>query len=114
MKRTAHALAASRGDSQVSVTRFTLLKPYEPKLFDRTARELDGVASKLAARSGGKLDESVTTVVDGRKIRAYRYADKGTPMRIGFVLIGRREYQLVCSGDTGDPCTLLFTSFTAT
>jgi len=114
VKRKPHALVASQGDSAVSVTRFTLLKPYEPKLFDKTAKELDGVAARLAAASGGKLDESTTTLVDGRRIRAYRYASKGTKMRIGFVLIGRREYQLVCSGDTGGPCTLLFSSFNAT
>jgi hypothetical protein len=114
VRRTTHGLVASQGNSLVSVTRFTLLKPYDPKLFDKTARELDGVAARLAAQSGGKLDESATTVVDGRKIRAYRYASKGTPMRIGFVLVGRREYQLVCSGDTGDPCTMLFSSFSAT
>lgn len=113
MRRTAHALVASQGDSLVSVTRYTLLKPYDPELFDRTAKELDRVAARLAARSGGKLDESVTTVVDGRKIRAYRFASKGTAMRIGFVLVGKREYQLVCSGNTGDPCSLLFSSFNA-
>ena len=113
VRRTGRALVASQGDSVVSVTRFTLLKPYDPKLFDRAAKELDGVAARLAAQSGGELSESVTTVVDGRKIRAYRFASKGTPMRIGFVLVGKQEYQLVCSGDTGEPCTLLFSSFTA-
>jgi hypothetical protein len=111
--RKGRALVASRGDSLVSVTRYTLLKPYDPKLFHQTAKELDGVAEKLAAQAGGTVSERATTVVDGRRIRAYRFASKGTPVRIGFVLVGRREFQLVCSGDTGAPCTLLFSTFTS-
>ena len=48
-------------------------------------------------------------MVAGEKIRAYRF---GT-MRIGFVLAGKREYQLLCEnrGARG-ACALLFKSFT--
>lgn len=93
------------------MTTFRLLKPYDPKRFSAAARELDSVAARLAVQAGGKLTESVTTVVAGRRIRAYRFASKGVPTRVGFVLVGRREYQLVCSGDTGGPCDMLFSSF---
>ena len=98
-----------------------LLKSYSPALFTRVAQELDGVAAKLAAQSRGKLTERATTTVDGRRIRAYRFT--GRPAtgaayaeRIGFVLQGKREYQLLCqaatgAGDPGGACALLFASF---
>ena len=101
-----------KGSSRLSVSIFTLLKSYEPARFSAAAKELDGIAARLAAQAGGKLTESSTTVVAGRKIRSYRFESKGVPTRIGFVLVGRREYQLVCSGNTGSPCDLLFSSFT--
>ena len=58
----------------------------------------------------------MTTTVDGRKIRAYRYTGGGGSMRIGFVLDGTREYQLFCRlpAEATDPaagCALLFDSF---
>lgn len=114
-RRTAAGLVASRGGSQVSATVFTLLKPYDPARFGAAARELDGVAARLAARSGGSVTESVTTVVDGRKIRAYRFVSKGIRTRIGFFLDGRREVQLLCTAssatDTDGACALLYASF---
>jgi hypothetical protein len=117
--RPANGVVARKDNFRVSVTTFPLLKTYEPGMFDAVARELDGVAAKLAAQAGGKVTERVTTTVDGRKIRAYRYTGGPTQTRIGFVLDGKREYQLLCEAPTGasDPngaCTLLFDSFTLT
>ena len=96
------------GSSRVSVTTYTLQKPYSPALFAAAAKELDGVAAKLAAAAGTSLSEKQTVDVAGEKIRVYRF---GT-MRIGFVLRGKREYQLLCD-NPGDACALLFKSFTA-
>jgi hypothetical protein len=115
--RPANGVVARKGGFRVSVTTFPLQKTYEPGMFDAVAKELDGVAAKLAAQAGGKVTERVTTTVDGRKIRAYRYTGGPTETRIGFVLEGKREYQLLCEMPTGasDPdgaCTLLFDSFT--
>lgn len=105
------AVAAYSGKARVSVTTYTLLKPYRPALFQAAAKELDGVAARLAAEAGETVTQRQTVVVAGRKIRAYRF---GT-MRIGFVLDGRSEYQLLCALETHrDPdgaCALLFTSF---
>jgi hypothetical protein len=117
--RPANGVVARKGHFRVSVTTFPLLKTYEPGMFDAVARELDGVVAKLAAQAGGKVTERVTTTVDGRKIRAYRYTGGSTETRIGFVLDGKREYQLLCEMPTGasDPdgaCTLLFDSFRVT
>jgi hypothetical protein len=112
--QTAHglrAVAAFSGKSRVSVTTYTLLKQYRPALFAAVAKELDGVAAKLAAQAGETVTQRQTVVVDGRKIRAYRFGKT----RIGFVLDGRNEYQLLCalpgSGDTDGACALLFKSF---
>jgi hypothetical protein len=109
-------VTARNGDRLVSVTSFRLLKPYDPGKFAAAAKELDGIAAKLAAQAGGNLTEKTTTTVDGRRVRAYRYADGASRIHVGFVLVGRREYQLVCRlpSDGADPdgaCALLFDSF---
>jgi len=119
--RVERGVGARRGSSLVSATAFTLLKPYSPSLFGEAAKELDGVAAKLAAESNGAVTERTTTTVDGRRIRAYRFTGRphtgaAYAERIGFVLQGRREVQLLCQADSGagDPdgaCALLFASF---
>jgi len=100
------AVVARQGSGLVSVTRFSLLKAYDPAKFADVSRELDRVAAQLAKQAGGSLDSRETTTVAGRKIRSYRYGDT----RIAFVLDHRREYQLLCR-NTGDACDLLFSSF---
>ena len=60
---------------------------------------------------------------DGQKVRAYRLTVKpasGTAFdeRIGFVLHGKREYQLLCrapvgAGDPDGACALLYSTFTS-
>jgi hypothetical protein len=110
--RTERAVTVRSGASRVSVTTYTLQKPYRPALFAAAARELDGIAAKLAAEAGGTLTEKQTVRVDGKKIRAYRF---GTT-RIGFVLVDKREYQLLCQlppdgQDADGACDLLFKSF---
>lgn len=102
-------IVATRGRALVSVTRFPLLKAYDPAKFAAVAQELDRVAAQLAKQSGATLDSKETTTVDGRKVRAYRYGQK----RIAFVLNGRREYQLFCSSAAA-ACDLLFDSFALT
>jgi hypothetical protein len=105
--RTPRAVAVQSGRSRISVTTYTLQKPYTPALFAAAAKELDGVAAKLAAAAGTPLTRKQTVDVAGEKIRAYGF---GTT-RIGFVLFSRQEYQLLCE-DAGNACTLLFKSFT--
>jgi hypothetical protein len=105
--RPPRAVVVQSGKSRISVTTYTLQKPYTPALFAAAAKELDGVAAKLAAAAGTALTAKQTVAVAGEKIRAYRF---GTT-RIGFVLVGKREYQLLCE-DAVDACALLFESFT--
>ena len=107
----------------VSATAYKLARPYSPALFAKAAKELDGVAAKLAQASNGTVTQSVTTTVDGQKIRAYRFTARpeGRPAsddRVGFVLEGKREFELLCSAPagSGDPdgaCALLFRTFAA-
>jgi hypothetical protein len=110
------------GTALTSATVFTLQKPYNPTLFPAAAKELDRVAAKLAAQSKATLTESRTVTVDGQRVRAYRltvHPASGASFdeRIGFVLRGRREYQLLCrapagSGDPDSACSLLYATFT--
>ena len=110
------------GDTFVSGTAFTLSKPYSPALFQRAAKELDKVAANLAAQAHGALTQSETVTVDGKRIRAYRLtvrpaSGKAYDERIGFVLQGRHEYQLLCrapaqAGDPDGACALLYATFT--
>jgi len=113
VRKTDKSLVAANGGALVSVTRFPLLKPYDPSKFEAAAAELDTIADRLATRGGGKVTKRETTTVDGRKVRAYRFTSKGQPNRIGFVLIDKTEYQLICSGAIGRGCDLLFSSFSA-
>jgi hypothetical protein len=114
VSRTERVVTARKEAARISVSTFPLVKAYDPAIFARVAKELDGVARTLAERAGGTITESVTATVDGRKIRAYRFAAKGVHTRVGFVLQGKREYQLLCQAPAGDPdgaCALLFSSF---
>jgi hypothetical protein len=114
-RSTARAVVAESGDDHVSVTVFPLLKVYAPARFAAAAKELDGIAARLAAAAGGSIGERATVVVDGRRTRAYRYEGGGRHIRIGFVLEGRSEYQLLCdeagATDTDGACALLFDTF---
>jgi len=111
VRKSGKTVVATKGNGLVSVTRFPLVKPYEPSKFEAAAKELDGVAAQLADRNGGELTKRETTEVAGRRIRAYTITSNGTAMRIGFVLDDKLEYQLVCSGDARTACDLLFSSF---
>jgi hypothetical protein len=98
---------ARRGAGLVSVSIFPLVKPYDPGKFAAAAKELDGVAARLAQQAGTTVTRGETVTVANRKVRAYRYGDR----RIGFVLVGKREYQLFCAHASA-ACDLLFGSFT--
>ncbi|HEY3541521.1 MAG TPA: hypothetical protein VGK79_03180 [Gaiellaceae bacterium] len=101
------AVAVRSGADLVSVTTFPLVKAYDVGKFDAAAKELDGLAARLAKQAGTTVAKRETVTVAGRRIRAYEYGGR----RIGFVLVGKREYQLFCRR-AGDACDLLFSSFT--
>jgi len=86
---------------------FPLLKTYDPAEFAAVTKELDSLATRLAHSVGAKRATGQTTNVAGRKVRSYRYGDR----RLGFVLEGKREYQLFCR-PVSAACDLLYASFT--
>ena len=117
-------VVARRSDGTlVSATTYKLARRYSPALFVKAAKELDVVAARLAEASHGSITASATTTVDGQKIRAYRFTARptgqpATDNRVGFVLEGKREFELLCSAPSGsgDPdgaCALLFRTFAA-
>jgi len=99
-------IVARGAGALVSVTVFPLRRPYRPSQFEAASAELDRVATKLAAQAGATVTERLTTTVADRRIRAYRYART----RVGFVLVDKREYELLCVGQS-EACALLFSSF---
>lgn len=105
--RPATGVTARHGAGLVSVSVFPLVKAYEPGKFAAAAKELDGVAAQLAQQAGTPLTKRETVTVANRRIRAYMYGGR----RIGFVLVGKREYQLFCRR-AAKACDLLFSSFT--
>ena len=118
--RSVTAQSAASPPAIVSATVYRIGKAYAPSDFAAAAKELDGVAAKLAAAAGGAITERETATVAGRKIRAYRFTAtrKGAAYhdRVGFVLSGKREVQLLCeapagAGDPDGACALLFSSF---
>jgi hypothetical protein len=108
--RTETSVQARHGEDLLSVTTFRLARPYAPALWPKVAAELDRVAKQLAVRVKGKVDSAETRTIAGRKARVYAISRPGADERIGFVLEGRREYQLYCRAAAGD-CDTLLSSF---
>ncbi len=123
-ERSVSARSGGTAPAVVSASWYVLGKTYAPSAFAAAAKELDGVAARLAQAAGGKVTAAETTSVDGRKVRAYRFTAKRSGGgayvdRAGFVLAGKREVQLLCeapatAGDRDGACALLFASFTLT
>ena len=122
--RSVSASSGSASPAIVSAASYVLGKAYAPADFAAAAKELDSVAAKLAQAAGGTVTASQTMRVDGRRIRAYRFSAKRSgdgayADRVGFVLDGKREVQLLCEAPAAalDPegaCALLFASFRLT
>jgi hypothetical protein len=111
VKRTFRIVAARQGDALVSVTIFRLSRPFRRELWQQIVPQLDRVAQQLASREDAKVARSRTVTLNGHDVRTYDLRrPNGTTERIGFVLFGRREFQLYCRGDDA-ACSLLFSSF---
>ena len=116
--RRTGATSAAAGSRLVSVTVFPLVHAYSPLLFTKAAAELDRVARSLAQRLGGRLAESATVTIAGRRARRYEltFERGGSAIveRLAFVLRGKREYQLLCRfrrGEDDSPCERLLATF---
>ena len=112
------AAGANDGEESIAVTVFRLARPYKPRLWPRVTTELDRVVRELATKLGAKLRSRRTTVISGRRARVYELnGSRDGTQRIAFVLVGRREYQLLCRWNPDDAapgeaaCATLFSSF---
>lgn len=116
----ATATSRAKRPATVSAELYRLGKAYTDAQFAAAAKELDGVATRLARAAGTTVGLRESTIVDGRRIRAYRFtASTGDAVRVGFLLDGKREIQLLCQAPRGpaDPdgaCGLLFATFRLT
>jgi hypothetical protein len=116
--RTKAAVQAAQGTQLVSVTLYSLRRPYRPELFDKVVGELDRAAAAVSRQQQGAVSDSRTVTLAGGKARRYdiAYARDGKDLveRIAFVLRGKSEYLLLCryerGGDT-EACDGLLTSF---
>jgi hypothetical protein len=116
--RRTGATSAAAGSRLVSVTVFPLVHAYSPILFSKAAAELDRVARSLAHRLGGRVADSATVTIAGRRARRYEITfERGgndVVERLAFVLRGKREYQLLCRfrrGEDDSPCERLLATF---
>jgi hypothetical protein len=107
--RSVSVLPAESGSQELeSVTIFRLVKPYRPALWPQAAKELDGVAERLADSLGGELEQQPKTVrIGGLRGRRYEigYEREGAQLRqrLTLLLSRRTEYQLLCRWEAGSP-----------
>jgi hypothetical protein len=94
VRRAGSVVTVRRGSDFVQVARFPLVKRYRPALFAAVARELR-VRMRQVARSGAVVDAGAVTV-DGIRSHVYRLPQDTYVDEYTFVLVGRREFQLLC------------------
>jgi hypothetical protein len=119
--RQVQAAEGGKSLALVAVSRFPLLRAAKDELSVKVVKELDRVATGVAAQQHGSISSSETTELAGRQARRYdiAYEARGKQLveRLAFVLRGKTEYLLLCrfeqSGDT-EPCDELLRSFRLT
>jgi hypothetical protein len=119
--RQVQAAEGGKSLALVAVSRFPLLRAAGEQLSAKVVKELDRVATGVAAQQHGSISSSETTDVAGVQARRYdiAYEARGKQLveRLVFVLRGKTEYLLLCryelAGDTG-PCDELLRTFRLT
>jgi hypothetical protein len=96
VERAKSRVSVSHDSELVQVSTFPLLKPYDAKLFDRVARELRLRMRQIAGQTNGRLSGERTVSVDGIRAHAYEVTVGDKVDEYVFVLVGRREYLLLC------------------
>ena len=116
--RQVQAAEGGKSLALVAVSRFPLLRAAKEELSAKVVKELDRVATGVAAQQHGSISSSETTGLSGVQARRYdiAYEARGKQLveRLVFVLRGKTEYLLLCryeqGGDTG-PCSELLRTF---
>ena len=118
VSRKGTEVQAAQGTQLISVTRFPLLRRFEPALWDEVVPELDRAATAIARQQQGTVSDPRTVTVAGQKARRYdvAYTGEGKQLveRLAFVLRGKTEYLLLCRYERGgstEGCDGLLTSF---
>ena len=108
------ATASNGPIDRVQVNEFRLVHAYVHAKRVATARELDGVAARLAQQLKGKVSSRRTLEVNGLDARWYAIDHEGLTEEFTFVLRRQHEYELLCRRATGaddTACRELLTSF---
>lgn len=108
--RTAGTVSVRNEGALLSVTAIGLRRAYRPELWPKVVPELDRVAAEFAQRERGKVTASRTVIIGGRRARQYDIDAPGARERVTFLLVGRREYQLLCT-NAEDDCDAFLESF---
>lgn len=113
MRRSRLAVAAASGSQLVQVSTFPLNRPYRPTLFTAVARELQLRMGQVAGQTGGTVEQAGSVVAAGVRSHVYRLQLGDHVDEYTFVLVGRREYQLLCRAPKAgaEPCRQLQSSF---
>jgi hypothetical protein len=108
-------VTASNGPvDRVQVNEFRLVHAYVHAKQAGAAKELDGVAVRLAQQLKGKVTSRGTLEVSGLDARTYAIVHKGLAEQFTFVLRGQHEYELLCrraAGADDAACRELVSSF---
>jgi len=108
-------VTASNGPvDRVQVNEFRLVHAYVHAKQAGAAKELDGVAVRLAQQLKGKVTSRGTLEVNGLDARTYAIVHKGLAEQFTFVLRGQHEYELLCrraAGADDAACRELVSSF---
>lgn len=117
--RSARQVRVSDALDLVSVTRYPLVRRFRPSLWAEVVQELDRAAAGVARQQNGRVTESRTALLSGRRARIYEldYEHDGKKLaeRIAFLLRGHTEYYLLCRYERGrdtQACDRLLATFT--
>lgn len=114
VQHSVRGAAASHDSELVQVSTFPLVRPYTEPLFERVGNELALRMKTIAQETGGTLAGRSTVTAGGVKSHRFDVEVDGHVDQYTFVLIGKREYQLLCRVRTSSDdafCSELLTSF---
>jgi hypothetical protein len=114
LTRSVRSASATHDSELVQVSTFELVRAYRPSLFARVAGELAVRMKAIATETGGTLSGATTVTAGGVQAHRYDVQVGGHVDQYTFVLIGKREYQLLCrtrGSSAGAFCADLLTSF---
>jgi hypothetical protein len=111
--RTRLAVTVDGGDELVQVSSFPLARPYRAALFAKVVPELKAQLGKATAPVGGTVERAGAVTAAGVRAHVFRVTVGDRVDEYTFVLVGRREYQLLCRSKqaNADACRQLQTSF---